>query len=187
MSPWIRRGIVTFMTLALMSALCAAQAASPARSSTPQPAARADSGAPDKALMQRFWDAWGTLDPAKAAPYYSKHPQNVFFDLAPMSYTGWAEYQEGVKNLLAGFRSVKFTVNDDARIMSRDDGALGFATFHAEIVNKDGTTATMEGRWTVVWHREGGKWLIVHEHVSVPLGGGPMPRGVPRLKTQSPS
>jgi len=24
-------------------------------------------------------------------------------------------------------------------------------------------------RWTVVWQKEDGKWLIVHEHVSAPL------------------
>jgi ketosteroid isomerase-like protein len=24
-------------------------------------------------------------------------------------------------------------------------------------------------RWTVIWQKEGGQWLIVHEHVSAPL------------------
>ena len=24
-------------------------------------------------------------------------------------------------------------------------------------------------RWTVIWQKEDGKWLIVHEHVSAPL------------------
>jgi ketosteroid isomerase-like protein len=24
-------------------------------------------------------------------------------------------------------------------------------------------------RWTVVFEKQGGKWLIVHEHISVPM------------------
>jgi ketosteroid isomerase-like protein len=24
-------------------------------------------------------------------------------------------------------------------------------------------------RWTVIWQKTGGQWLIVHEHVSAPL------------------
>src|SRR5690349_18258952 len=58
---------------------------------------------PDRAYLQKIWDAWSTLDPANAAPYYSKDPQNVFYDLTPMKYTGWAAYEQGVKAVLAGF------------------------------------------------------------------------------------
>jgi hypothetical protein len=25
-------------------------------------------------------------------------------------------------------------------------------------------------RWTVIWEKEDGKWVIVHEHVSAPMG-----------------
>ena len=48
-------------------------------------------------LMQQIWDAWGTLDPANTAKFYSKGPKRTFFDLAPMKYNGWNEYQAGVK------------------------------------------------------------------------------------------
>jgi len=136
---------------------------------------------PDRAYLQKIWDAWSTLDPANAAPYYSKDPQNVFYDLTPMKYTGWAAYEHGVKAVLAGFQSLKFKLDDDTRVWAQGDGALVTATWHADIVNKsDGSAATLDGRWTAILHHEGGKWLIVHEHVSVPMGAAPSSPGVKR-------
>ena len=34
---------------------------------------------------------------------------------------------------------------------------------------KDGNHENIASRYTVVWERRGGDWLIVHEHMSVPL------------------
>jgi ketosteroid isomerase-like protein len=82
-----------------------------------------------------------------------------------------------VKNVLAGFRQFKATIPEEARIQMLGDRALGITPWHAEVVMADGTATTIEGRWTVEWAREGSRWLIVHEHVSVPMGGGPMPPG----------
>ncbi len=167
----------TAITLSAIFLLAACAIAQDTGAKAKHPAAKTTKSAkaevPDRAFMQRIWDAWTTMDPAKAAPFYSKDPENVYYDLTPLKYQGWAEYEKGVANLLKEFKSLKFVVGNDARVWSRDDGALGTATLHAEIVNADGSPATMELRWTVVWHRESGHWLIVHEHVSAPLGGGP--------------
>jgi hypothetical protein len=35
-------------------------------------------GAPDKAYMQKIWDAWGTLDPANVANFYASGPHTFF-------------------------------------------------------------------------------------------------------------
>ena len=69
--------------------------------------------APDKALMQKIWDGWSTLDPANVAQYYASGP-HVFFDIAPLKYDSWDEYATGVKKVLAGYKSAVCTVNDDA-------------------------------------------------------------------------
>jgi ketosteroid isomerase-like protein len=29
----------------------------------------------------------------------------------------------------------------------------------------------LDARHTAIWERRGGKWLVVHEHISVPLPG----------------
>jgi ketosteroid isomerase-like protein len=38
--------------------------------------------------------------------------------------------------------------------------------------NKDGSSDSLDWRWTAVWEKEGKDWLIRHEHFSAPL---PMP------------
>src|SRR5258708_5402341 len=156
----LKRRTALVLAFCCVAALAAAQggakATHKAAQTAPSPAA------PDRAYLQKIWDAWSTLDPANAAPYYSKDPQNVYYDLTPLKYNGWAEYEKGVKNVLGGFASLKCRLNDDARVQSQGDGALATATVHADIVNKDGTTGTLDMRWTGILHREGGKWLIVH-------------------------
>ncbi|MBV8051909.1 MAG: nuclear transport factor 2 family protein [Acidobacteriaceae bacterium] len=125
-------------------------------------------GTPDKALMQKIWDGWSTLDPANTAPFYAKGP-HVFFDIAPLKYNSWDEYEAGVKKELAGYNSAKFTVNDDAQIHPAGQIAWGTATIKFDMMEKSGKDDRGDMRWTVVWQKEGGKWLIVHEHVSVPM------------------
>src|SRR5260370_788678 len=75
---------------------------------------------PDKALMQKIWDGWSTLDPANVAKYYAPGP-HTYFDIAPLKYGSWDEYEKGVKNVLAGYKAAKCSVNDDADIHSRGD------------------------------------------------------------------
>jgi ketosteroid isomerase-like protein len=124
--------------------------------------------APDQALMQKIWDGWGTMDPANVAQYYASGP-HTFFDIAPLKYGSWEEYQAGVKNVLAGYTSAKFTVNDDAAVHRSGDTTWATATIKNEMVTKAGKTEMGNFRWTVIWQMQGGKWLIVHEHVSAPL------------------
>jgi len=38
-----------------------------------------------------------------------------------------------------------------------------------EMTQKSGKVDMGNMRWTVVWENQGGKWLIVHEHVSEPI------------------
>jgi ketosteroid isomerase-like protein len=124
--------------------------------------------APDKAFMQKIWDGWATLDPANVANFYAGGP-HTFFDIAPLKYDSWDEYEKGAKGVLAGFSSAKFTVNDDAAVHPHGDLVWGTATIKEEMTTKDGKINMGSFRWTVVWENEDGKWLIVHEHVSAPL------------------
>ena len=80
---------------------------------TKKPMSKTAGGAPDKALLQKIWDGWSTLDPSNVAEYYATGP-HTFFDIAPLKYTSWDEYKAGVVKELADYKSAKFTVNDDA-------------------------------------------------------------------------
>jgi len=124
--------------------------------------------APDKALMQKIWDGWSTLNPANTAQYYASGP-HTFFDIAPLKYSSWEEYQKGVSSVVAGYKSAKFTLNDDAEVHRNGDLVWGTATLKDEMTTKAGKVEMGNFRWTVIWENQDGKWLIVHEHVSAPL------------------
>jgi len=124
--------------------------------------------APDKAYMQKIWDAWSTLDPDNVAQYYAKGP-HVFFDIAPLKYASWDEYSTGVRNVLAGYKSAKCTVNDDAQVHAHTGIVWGTATVLCEMTTKAGKVEMNNFRWTAIWENQDGKWLTVHEHVSEPL------------------
>jgi ketosteroid isomerase-like protein len=124
--------------------------------------------APDKAYLQKIWDGWATLDPANAAKYYAAGPR-TFFDIAPLKYGSWDEYEKGAKGVLAGYKSARFTVNDDADIHSQGDLVWATATVKEEMTTKADKVEMGNFRWTVIFENEQGKWLIVHEHVSAPI------------------
>jgi hemoglobin len=126
-----------------------------------------------KALMQSELDAWSTLDPAKAAPFFAKDADRVFFDIAPLKYTGWNEYEAGTRKFFADFKSLKLTMGPDARAAQAGNTAWGTATIHVELVNKNDTKEAFDARWTVVWEKRGKDWLVVHEHVSAPAPEAP--------------
>lgn len=44
-------------------------------------------------------------------------------------------------------------------------------TFEADVVSKDDKSSHLVGRWTLVLEQRKANWIVVHEHVSVPLGG----------------
>lgn len=130
--------------------------------------ASAGAGAVDKAYLQKIWDGWASLDPAVVKQYYAQGP-HVFFDITPLKYASWDEYQDGVTKVLADYKSAKCTVNDDAQIHKSGDAVWITATVAYEMTHKAGKVDMGNFRWTAVFEKQDGKWLIVHEHVSEPL------------------
>ena len=123
---------------------------------------------PDQAYLQKIWDGWSTLDPANVAKYYATGP-HVFFDIAPLKYNSWDEYEKGVKGVLAGYKSAKFTLNDDVAIHPHGDLVWVTATVAEEMTTKAGKVEMGNFRWTAILENQDGKWLTVHEHVSAPV------------------
>ncbi len=153
--------VVLFCALALVLSSSAQTKKSAMKKSAVAPA-------PDKAYLQKIWDGWSTLDPSNTAKFYATGP-HTFFDIAPLKYSSWDEYEKGVRGVLAGYKSAKFTVNDDADIHPHGDLVWATSTIKEEMTDKGGKVSMGNFRWTVVFGNEDGKWLIVHEHVSAPL------------------
>ncbi len=155
-----RISTVSLLVLALAMS-CFAQTSKHASKKSATPA-------PDKAHLQKIWDAWATLDPDNAAKFYVSGP-GTFFDIAPLKYGSWEEYDKGAKALLADYKSATFTVNDDAAIHSHGDLAWVTATVKFAMTQKSGKVGMGNMRWTAIFEDKDGKWSIVHEHVSVPM------------------
>lgn len=123
-----------------------------------------------KGLIDRYWSAWSSLDTDTVAPYYAKDADLVFFDVAPLKYQGWNAYKTGAqKTLLAKTARLKVTSRDDLKVTRHGDFAWTAGTFHLIITPKEGDPTETDIRHTAIWEKRSGKWLIVHEHVSVPM------------------
>jgi ketosteroid isomerase-like protein len=133
-----------------------------------KPGEKAAPTIPDKAYMQKIWDGWSTLDPANVARFYAPG-DHTFFDIAPLKYNNWEEYEAGVKKELADYKAAKFTVNDDAHIHRAGEYVWGTSTVKSDMTSKADKHELSAFRWTVVFQKEHGNWLIIHEHVSVPI------------------
>jgi ketosteroid isomerase-like protein len=136
-----------------------------------------------RSLMQQIWDGWGTLSPATTAKFYSKDAQRTFFDLTPLKYTGWSEYDAGVRKAFADYSSGKFTLNSDQHVAQRPTIAWATSTGHGILNKKSGGKDEMDFRWTVIWEKIENQWLIVHEHISAPLAA-PAPAKPPAAPTK---
>jgi ketosteroid isomerase-like protein len=124
--------------------------------------------APDKAYLQKILDGWSAGNVENMAQYYD-HGDYNFFDIAPLKYSNWAEYQKGVTELLKAYKSLKLTLNEDTQIHT--DGNLTWTT---STVKEDALTTAGKHemavlRWTLIFEKQAGKWMIVHEHMSEPL------------------
>jgi ketosteroid isomerase-like protein len=129
-------------------------------------------GAGFQGASGRVDEAWGSLRAENAGKYYVKGPHNVFFDVAPFRYENWAAYQQGAQKLfLDPSRSLKITGKGDDRITRSGDTAWVTRTCHIAAEMKEGKPIELDCRHTVIWVRQAGRWLIAHEHVSVPLPG----------------
>lgn len=125
-----------------------------------------------RALVPKIVASWATMDITKVEPYYAKDADFTYFDIAPMKYDNWQEYRQGVtKALFEPNRSLAPKVNDDLRVHHRGSLAWATFTFGMDIVNKTGATSHLNGRWTMVLEKRSQAWIVVHEHVSAPLGG----------------
>jgi ketosteroid isomerase-like protein len=127
------------------------------------------SGAPNAAYMQEVLDAWNTLDTNKVAPFYAAGPGHVYYDIAPVKYNSWEEYANGFLQMAADLTNIKLVANDDAVVHVDGNIAWGTATVKGDLVHKSGKRDMATFRWTAIWERQNGKWIIVHDHFSAPM------------------
>jgi len=162
MSRLLRYTIVAFTTLSFALVAAGQTAKAPTKE-------RVTDRTTFKELIERYYAAWNTGDPETAAPLYAKDTDSIFYDITPLKYKGWAEYDAGVRNVLGTFASAKFVPQQDLNVTRHGSVAWTTVTWHLSGKKKSGEAVEMDGRHTAIWENRAGKWLIVHEHFSAPL------------------
>ena len=132
-----------------------------------------------RALEDRFAAAASAKDLDAIMKAYVPGNDLFVFDLGvPRQHVGWEDYKKDWQDYLTLFKGpIKFTISD-LSVMS--DGKIGYGHSIQQVsgTGTDGTPMNMVARVTDVYRKIDGKWLIVQEHVSVPIdfsAGKPMP------------
>ena len=138
--------------------------------------ARAQQKATDDATFRKLIDAycaaWSTGNVDNAARFYAKDEGLVFYDVTPFSYHGWKEYHDGVKTaILDNMESGTLTAGKDLKVRRRGTVAWTTVSMHLSEKTKDSKNLEIEIRYTGIWEKRPNGWLLVHEHLSAPLGG----------------
>ncbi len=164
----MRRKTLIFLLIAITTAIPLAAQSSPA------PPAKATAGKPavpapvDKAYLQSIWDGWAAADIDKQAQFYVAGPGHLFYDVAPLKYNSWEEYKAGVAPSLKDSPKVTYTLNDDLQIHPAGEVTWVTGTLDMAGTSQQGEKQTLTLRWTAVLVQQDGRWVITHEHVSVP-------------------
>ena len=121
-------------------------------------------------LMEDYCAAWSVRSADAPAKFYAQNEGLVFYDVAPFAYHSWKEYHDGVaKEFLDGSDTVKLTLGKDLKVTRHGLIAWTTATIHLYEKAKDGKVTDVDMRYTGIWEKRGAKWVIVHEHLSVPM------------------
>jgi len=122
-------------------------------------------------LIADYCAAWSSGNPDNAARFYAKDSSLVFYDVAPFSYHGWKDYDQGVRKEFFNdnFESATLTPGKDLKVTRRGTIAWTTVSIHLSEKTKDGKGLETDLRYTGIWERRGNAWVIVHEHLSAPL------------------
>jgi uncharacterized protein (TIGR02246 family) len=132
-----------------------------------------------RALEDQFAAAANAKDLDAIMKVYVPGNDLFVFDVGvPRQHVGWDDYKKDWHDFLAMLPGpIKFTVSD---LSIASDGKIAYGHSIQSLSGKgaDGSPMDMTVRVTDVYRKIDGKWLIVQEHVSVPIDfstGKPMP------------
>jgi ketosteroid isomerase-like protein len=123
-----------------------------------------------EALENRFAAAFNAKDLDAIMKVYEPGKNLFVFDVTPpRQHVGWDDYRKDWQDAIAGMKGpVKFTISDLA-ITVDGDVAYGHSIQRATGTNTKDKPMDVTVRVSDVYRKLKGKWLIVEEHVSVPV------------------
>jgi ketosteroid isomerase-like protein len=155
---------------AICGALVAASFGSVTSGSAADKVDAGDAKSSIEALEARFIAACTAKDVNAIMKEYAPGAGLFVFDvIPPRQYAGWDAYQKDWQETFAAFPGpAKFSISDLSVTVV---GAVGYghSIQQSELTRKDGSKLDVVVRVTDVYRKLHGRWLIVQEHVSVPV------------------
>ena len=135
-----------------------------------QAAAKGNDQAEIKALEERLAKAVAAKNvDAIMESYVADESLHVFDVIPPRQYVGAKAYRKDWSDFLSMFDGpITFELSDLA-VTTAGTMAYGHCVQHMSGTDKKGKKIDLTVRVTDVYRKANGKWLIVHEHVSVPV------------------
>jgi len=131
------------------------------------------SGNKDKAeietLFQQYLKAFNAKDTNAIMAQYSTTDLFVFDVVPPREYPSWDAYKKDFEALFAVFPGPVTNKLSDLSITTAGTMAYAHNIQTVAFTGKDGSKFNIVVRVSDVLRKVKGKWLIVHEHVSVPV------------------
>jgi uncharacterized protein (TIGR02246 family) len=153
----------------------ASAATPPAAPAAPaaKPAAAKPAGPNDRAqimaLKRRLNDGFVAKDAKKVMSFYARDGLFVFDVTPPRQHVGWADYKKDWEALFAAFPGPLSNEVTELSVTVAGDVAYGHDVEPGHYTAASGAKTDLTVRVTDVYRKIGGRWLIVQEHVSVPV------------------
>jgi ketosteroid isomerase-like protein len=126
-----------------------------------------------QALYKRYTDALNEKDVATLMAFYVPGSDLFVFDVTPpRQYVGWAAYKKDWEDLFAAFPGPIHQELSDLSVTASGTLAVTHYVVGGYFTGSDGTRLTLAVRITDALRKIDGKWMIFHEHVSVPVDLG---------------
>jgi uncharacterized protein (TIGR02246 family) len=134
------------------------------------PPAQADDRADIRALEERFVAAFKAKDPDAIMKVYAPGQTLFVFDVVPpRQYVGAAAYRKDWQTFFDSFDGPITVELTDLDVVTDRNLGYSHSIQHVAGTDKQGKKLDLTVRVTDVYKKAQGRWLIVHEHVSVPV------------------
>ena len=132
-------------------------------------AAKLDDVGQIEALEQGFGAAFTAKDVDKIMSFYAKDNLFVFDLTPPRERTSWNDYRKDWQDFFAGNPGPAGFTLSELNVTAVGTVAFSHGIQETFVTAGNGSKAEVISRVTRVYRKTAGKWLIVEEHVSVPV------------------
>lgn len=128
-----------------------------------------------KKLDQQFMTAYNNRDAAAIMACYWNSPELVSYPPDALEVHGWQAAKEGLEEAFAHMPPDAKLELTESSYKVAGDVVIGWGKWRMTMRGPEGEAMTMDGRYTDVKAERDSKWVLIHDHASVPMAPPPPP------------